>query len=226
MLKIDRAFIDGLDKSEDARTIIRAVIGLGRSLDLKLVAEGVETAAQHRELCSYGCDFIQGYYFYRPKVEADFLEALASQPRSDAPGTQPSLHFLIYASRATALMSAEQVEALVRQSREHNRSAGISGCLVYQDGCFMQMLEGKRETLMALLDKIKGDPRHYEVKLVVEGPARHRVFRDWGMTQRDLSSEFAALDFASWQKRRIDLFELGEDARASYDYITAYAHSV
>jgi diguanylate cyclase (GGDEF)-like protein/PAS domain S-box-containing protein len=76
VLKIDRAFVDGIDKSPENRTVIRAVIGLGRALGLKMVAEGVETADQRRELCAWGCDFIQGYYFHRPLAEAVFVETV------------------------------------------------------------------------------------------------------------------------------------------------------
>jgi diguanylate cyclase (GGDEF)-like protein/PAS domain S-box-containing protein len=82
VLKIDRAFVDGIDKSAESRTVIRAIIGLGRALGLKLVAEGVENGVQQRELCAYGCDFIQGYYFHRPLTENVFIDTLERE-RSD-----------------------------------------------------------------------------------------------------------------------------------------------
>jgi EAL domain-containing protein (putative c-di-GMP-specific phosphodiesterase class I) len=82
VLKIDRAFVDGIDKSAESRTVIRAIIGLGRALGLKLVAEGVENGMQQRELCAYGCDFIQGYYFHRPLTENVFVDTLERE-RSD-----------------------------------------------------------------------------------------------------------------------------------------------
>jgi hypothetical protein len=216
--------VDGLDKSEEARTVIRAVIGLGRALGMKLVAEGVETGAQHRELCAYGCDFIQGYYFHRPQDEAAFVATVAGQPRDDAPGAQAPLHFVIYVSRATQPMTPAALRELLRKSRAANRAAGISGCLIHQDGEFMQMLEGRREALLALLDRIKADPRHADLRLVIEGPAPRRVFRDWGMALRDLAADAGAPDFEPWRKRRIDFAALGEDARACYSFITAYAH--
>ena len=81
VLKIDRAFVDGIDKSPESRTVIRAVIGLGRALGLKMVAEGVETADQQRELCAYGCDFIQGYFFHRPLAETVFVETVQRAAR-------------------------------------------------------------------------------------------------------------------------------------------------
>jgi diguanylate cyclase (GGDEF)-like protein/PAS domain S-box-containing protein len=230
VLKIDRAFVDGLDKSEESRTIIRAVIGLGRSLGLKLVAEGVENGAQQRELCAYGCDLIQGYYFHRPLEETVFIDTVERELRADIPGTvSSSLHFLIYVSKATRPVTREELASLLKSARTYNRSAGISGCLIHQDGCFMQMLEGKRDVLFALLDRIRADPRHSDVRIVIEGPARRRVFGDWGMTLRDFANELDGLqvkDFAPWQHRQLGFYDLAEDARTCYAYITAYAGEV
>ena len=225
VLKIDRAFVDGLDKSAESRTIIRAVIGLGRALGLKLVAEGVENAAQRRELCGYGCDFIQGYYFHRPLEVERLIEAVESAALDDPSRELVPLHFLVYVSRETAPLSAVARKSLRDQAGEFNRSGGISGCLVHQDGCFMQMLEGKREHLSALMDTIRADSRHRDVRIVIEGPAQRRLFPDWGMTVRDLDSEANQPDFAPWQHRRIDFLELAEDARACYGYIAAYANA-
>jgi diguanylate cyclase (GGDEF)-like protein/PAS domain S-box-containing protein len=227
VLKIDRAFVDGLDKSPESRTIIRAVIGLGRALGLKLVAEGVENGAQQRELCAYGCDLIQGYYFHRPLEEAVFIDSFERELRADVPGTiSASLYFLIYVSRVTQPLSSAELDALLKSARNFNRPAGISGCLIHQDGYLMQMLEGKREVLEALMVKVKADPRHQDVRIVIEGTARRRVFADWGMVLRDLQSDAdggACPDFSPWQRRELNFFDLAEDARTCYAYITAYA---
>jgi diguanylate cyclase (GGDEF)-like protein/PAS domain S-box-containing protein len=226
VLKIDRAFVDGLDKSEESRTIIRAVIGLGRSLGLKLVAEGVENGAQQRELCAYGCDLIQGYYFHRPLEETVLVETFERELLADVPSAVSSLHFLIYVSRATQTLSREDLDLLSKSARSFNRAAGISGCLVHHDGYLLQMLEGKRDALFALLDKIKADPRHRDVRIVIEGPARRRVFVDWGMVVRDISLDMEgvnAIDFARWQRRQLDFSDLADDPRTCYAYITAYA---
>jgi hypothetical protein len=223
VLKIDRAFVDGIAKSDESRTVIRAIIGLGRELGLKLVAEGVENGDQRRELCTYGCDFIQGYYFHRPLEEKVFIETVERETGSDASGSAPGLHFLIYVSQATQAMSIEALADLQKQARSSNRSSGVSGCLVYQDGYFMQMLEGQRDTLQALMDKLKTDPRHRDLRIVIEGPARRRVFLDWGMTLHDLDRGATGVDFAPWQHRRLSYLDLAEDARTCYSYITAYA---
>ena len=226
VLKIDRAFVDGIDKSEESRTIIRAVIGLGRALGLKLVAEGVENGAQRRELCAYGCDLIQGYYFHRPLETPIFIETYARELQEDEPGVASPLHFLIYVSKATEDMSNEALDTLLKKVRPFNRSVGVSGCLLYQEGYFMQMLEGNRDVLLSVMDRIKLDPGHQDVRVVIEGPAKTRVFRDWGMALRNSSGTLNSVceqDFAPWQQRTFSFFDLADDARFCYAYITAYA---
>jgi hypothetical protein len=223
VLKIDRAFVDGIDKSPENRTVIRAVIGLGRSLGLKLVAEGVENSAQQRELRALGCDFIQGYYFYRPLEESVFLETMASVGQIAATVDLCPLYLLIYVSQTTQPMMTDELNTLLKQSRAANRKQGITGCVVHQGGYFMQMLEGGREVILALMEKIKADPRHQEVRIVYEGEAHHRVYHDWGMMLRDLKSGPDEDEFKKWQKREISFLELAEDPRKCYSFITAYA---
>lgn len=79
-LKIDQSFVQNmLDKPDDA-TIVRAVITLAHNLRLKVIAEGVETAAHCRLLRAHGCDEIQGYYFSKP-VTAQEFEDMVRQGR-------------------------------------------------------------------------------------------------------------------------------------------------
>jgi diguanylate cyclase (GGDEF)-like protein len=83
VLKIDRAFVDGLGRQIESRAVVKAVIGLGRALGLKMVAEGVENEAQLLELRHFGCDYIQGYYFYHPLPEQQFIEAVEQDLKSN-----------------------------------------------------------------------------------------------------------------------------------------------
>jgi diguanylate cyclase (GGDEF)-like protein len=66
-LKVDRAFVHEVaDPDSDDHALVRAIISLGRTLDLRVVAEGIETEDQRRELKRLGCDRGQGYLFSRP----------------------------------------------------------------------------------------------------------------------------------------------------------------
>lgn len=66
-IKIDQSFIRTLDDSNDCLAIVRAVLGLGRSLGMTVVAEGVETPAQFDILKREGCEQLQGYLFSKPQ---------------------------------------------------------------------------------------------------------------------------------------------------------------
>ncbi len=65
-LKIDRSFVMDLETSADARAVVDAVVKLAQALGLKVVAEGVETEAQHEILRALGCHELQGFLFARP----------------------------------------------------------------------------------------------------------------------------------------------------------------
>ena len=71
-IKLDRSFIGDLEESSQSRAILRAVLALGRSLDVPVLAEGVETLAQLERLRSERCDEAQGFYLGRP-VPSDQL---------------------------------------------------------------------------------------------------------------------------------------------------------
>jgi len=65
-LKIDRSFVQEVAVDQSTSTIVRAIVGLGKSLGLMMVAEGVETIQQHEYLKDHGCHAYQGYLFARP----------------------------------------------------------------------------------------------------------------------------------------------------------------
>ncbi|MEE1612611.1 bifunctional diguanylate cyclase/phosphodiesterase [Microvirga sp. CF3016] len=75
-IKIDRSFVRDLEKDSDDEAIIVAVISLGRSLQLHVTAEGVETHGQARRLRELGCDHAQGYLYAKPMAASQIPELL------------------------------------------------------------------------------------------------------------------------------------------------------
>jgi diguanylate cyclase (GGDEF)-like protein/PAS domain S-box-containing protein len=82
-IKIDRAFVANLDRSQQAAAIIRAVIGLGRGLNLPVVAEGVETKEQVAFLKREACSQIQGYFIGRPAPIEQYSKLVGRTPAAD-----------------------------------------------------------------------------------------------------------------------------------------------
>jgi EAL domain-containing protein (putative c-di-GMP-specific phosphodiesterase class I) len=82
-LKIDRSFIKELTTRAEDASIVQAIISLAHGLQLKVVAEGVETAEQLEFLKSLGCDQYQGYHFSKPLPAAAFSELVRAQQQAE-----------------------------------------------------------------------------------------------------------------------------------------------
>ena len=76
ILKIDRAFINGIGQDSEDTAIVRAIIAMAKSLNLSITGEGIETAEQAALLREWACDKGQGYYFARPLSKAALTEVL------------------------------------------------------------------------------------------------------------------------------------------------------
>ena len=84
-IKIDQSFVQGMTHRDDCMAIVRAVIGLGRSLNIAVNAEGVETEEQLLQLQHEGCGELQGYLFSKPQPES----AIAGMVRLLSPAAKP-----------------------------------------------------------------------------------------------------------------------------------------
>jgi diguanylate cyclase (GGDEF)-like protein len=78
VLKIDKSFIDDLESNENSTALIKAIITMAHNLDIKVVAEGVETHQQYTHLKQLGCDYMQGYLFSKPIPKTAFIEQYIS----------------------------------------------------------------------------------------------------------------------------------------------------
>ncbi len=74
-LKIDRSFVKDIDHATEDAALVQAIIAMGKSLNLKLIAEGVENGSHEIFLSAHGCDYAQGYYYSKP-VPAEEIEKL------------------------------------------------------------------------------------------------------------------------------------------------------
>jgi EAL domain-containing protein (putative c-di-GMP-specific phosphodiesterase class I) len=91
-LKIDRSFVRDMTSNKDSMSIIRAVTGLGHSLQMTIIAEGVETLEQLNMLRDEGCTEVQGYYFSRPRPVRDLPVLIAQIHKiNDRPALPPRL---------------------------------------------------------------------------------------------------------------------------------------
>lgn len=77
-IKIDKSFVEGIPENKENTVIVDAIIQLGKSFGIEVLAEGVETAEQESYLIQSGCMEGQGYYYGRPMTEEDFMQYVQS----------------------------------------------------------------------------------------------------------------------------------------------------
>ena len=83
-IKIDKSFVQDLLDDDDDATIVRAIIQLGKSLGMQVIAEGVETAEQEAYIISEGCHEGQGYYYSKPLPARELAAFLKQAERNGA----------------------------------------------------------------------------------------------------------------------------------------------
>src|ERR1035441_9756895 len=79
---------------------------------------------------------------------------------------------LIYSSEATPGLAAAELEEMLAESRIRNQVYGITGVLLFVEGAFLQILEGEKDDVLGLMERIERDPRHRGVKVFYEQEVR------------------------------------------------------
>ncbi|MEO5960471.1 MAG: BLUF domain-containing protein [Opitutaceae bacterium] len=98
------------------------------------------------------------------------------------------LFHVLYVSSAVSPFSDVDLVKLLARSRAKNHEVNVTGMLLCEGGNFMQVLEGEEQTVREVSTRIGGDPRHYGVITLLQGPIKTRTFSDWSMGFRNLDS--------------------------------------
>jgi len=96
VLKIDKSFIRGINRNSDDYAIVRAITALAQSLNLSVVAEGIESAEQLDALRREKCDRVQGYLFSKPLPSEEFMKFISARPRVNADIVNKQEHCAIF----------------------------------------------------------------------------------------------------------------------------------
>lgn len=91
------------------------------------------------------------------------------------------MYTLTYESQANPELKNSDIEEILQTARAFNSDNGITGCLIYYSGKFIQILEGPEDKVKALYANIEKDKRHKKVNLFSEDTITERNFPDWGM---------------------------------------------
>ncbi|RRQ48667.1 helix-turn-helix domain-containing protein [Maribacter algicola] len=111
------------------------------------------------------------------------------------------IYELTYKSTMSDTIQISDIEDIIDEATETNKENNITGCLVCQDNNFFQFLEGPKSNVLLVYEKIKKDPRHYDLEVLTRKVNSHRFFPNWSMA---LLSDKDALDH-TFKNRTINL---------------------
>lgn len=100
-----------------------------------------------------------------------------------------SLIQLIYVSTASHEFTDAELDEILKASVRNNSQRGITGMLLYIDGCFMQVVEGEAQPVIDTLARIMADPRHHHITVLNEADIEEREFSRWSMGFRRLTPD-------------------------------------
>lgn len=104
----------------------------------------------------------------------------------------PKVYQLIYRSKAQSDMKTEMIKEIIDEAKAFNSQVEITGCLVYDRGYFLQLLEGEEEAVDQLYRRIKKDARHSEAEILSTGYTKNRIFKSWKMGYVELLAKTTA----------------------------------
>lgn len=130
---------------------------------------------------------------------------------------------LLYCSKATHEISAQQISTILAVSRNNNRSLKITGLLCHNEQYFIQLLEGHYREVNNLYNKIANDSRHHQVTLLIYQSAKTRLFPDWSMAYVDEAHYIN--DLLRKYIDRKGLIEIELFGKASLNFMQDYAKS-
>lgn len=95
---------------------------------------------------------------------------------------------IVYVSFSSKEMSEDEIIELLSEIRVKNEKQNVTGLLLHNNESFIQVIEGERNTINRLFEKIKSDPRHDNIVKLLDEPIHSRAFPDWSMGFQEITS--------------------------------------
>lgn len=127
---------------------------------------------------------------------------IEGQPRN--PQADDRLGYCLYRSMIHPSLDEADIAAILEDARERNHRTGVTGCLHYEDGTFVQWIEGPWLRIFRLVDSLRDDNRHLQMTVLDQGSLSRRLFPDWDMRFSDPAAASLLDWLADWKMRSPD----------------------
>jgi hypothetical protein len=134
------------------------------------------------------------------------------------------LYHIVYLSVANESMSESELDNYLVKFRDNNKKLDVTGMLLYKDGNFIQVIEGKREVIEALFEKISNDNRHSTIVAIREGPIDQRSFPNWSMGFQRIDSKKSSRikGFSQFLDEDVSMLDIGGNRSDVLDILNSF----
>ncbi|MTE27524.1 BLUF domain-containing protein [Winogradskyella ouciana] len=94
---------------------------------------------------------------------------------------------VIYQSKSQSHFAPMDIELMLMKAKRKNKRLKITGCIVYADNKFIQLIQGPKDAIIDLYKEIKADKRHFKVTTLLEQSTEQKIWSDWSMAMLDFS---------------------------------------
>lgn len=134
------------------------------------------------------------------------------------------MYCLVYQSIAAPELGHKEIEQILYKARVFNHNQGITGCLLYYAGSFLQYLEGNQVKVLSLFDHIRLDKRHSNVTLLTHGQIEEREFQDWDMAYENFFGDNALVSYlklvvGNFLEDQVKSYSPNPSSRKFWDYV-------
>lgn len=134
------------------------------------------------------------------------------------------LYELVYHSTASTTLPEDALVHILKKASLRNPQRDITGCLLYIDHEFLQIIEGEKEAVLGLFEGIRTDLRHRNPTILMQGPIEHRSFPNWSMafqapSHQELADWQKALDLPAFQ-HLLDFLDKSSDCKKLFAHIS------
>ena len=138
-----------------------------------------------------------------------------------------SLIHVIYISTARHEFDPDELESILKSSARHNARLGITGMLLYAEGCFLQVLEGEAGPVEETYARVERDARHFGLIELERSEIQARSFEQWSMGFRQVSEAEIRRhpNFAPFFEHGFDPASIGAHPGLAFDLLVAFARN-
>ena len=197
-IKIDGSLIKNIDQNKNSQDIVKTIVSFAKLKGITTIAEFVSSKEIYDKVVELGIDYSQGFYFGKPEFD---LSQTSYKIEEKTSTKIKEYKQLIYVSKLDCNLAINNLAGIFEKAAKKNKARDITGFIVYNEKYFLQIIEGNKDTINNLYEKIIQDVRHTDILLLGTKDLENRDFEEWNLGYVDSDKVIKEFLYLKTKKR-------------------------